>query len=809
MKEDLVFTLKEISEWVKPGSLVDIPALQRGLVWKPRQVELLWDSLLRGFPIGSFMLSDVVDGQSSAKYYLMDGQQRFNAISLGFNNEENANAMLWIDVNPPKDVKNSTRTYWVKATTDAHPWGFHNNDECSFLNTAEKREALIKFGFENKNKYKDVISIHCTWPSCAGSPIPLSFLLSASTDNKDSFANDIQKQFDSFNPPSPSKYKEHVFLNDEEIKYIKETLYDVFKRLMDYKVGCCHLPLDVMKNETEKDRTDQTTLEVLFNRINTGGTKISQDDLNYSAIKAYWPTIKNKNDELAKRYMNPSKLVMLCFRLAALLYKKDGKWVSDFSIKQIRSLAKDEKKREEKKAIEELYKDIDKVLMRIDEWLGVIDSSEDRTPALLRTSIAYNSPDVYLLLMYFARKSFEGKKINIDPAQVKALAFSLHWFGIYKRWAVEEIFKRCYDSISIESFLEGISQSLHGLNGKCYILPVYSPDEVKSWYTNQCSPERNFFRLDNVDTWIDFFNRVFLNGSVEAREMLLYAQRQYINKKFQNYDPARRDLWEDENRPWDLDHIIPRDWIEHQQGKYREFDKIWLNCIGNFAAISYEINRGKGNREEFGEYEEFSEQLLFDKLFETIPKNITHDKEKSALFAQITLERFWKIYGKVYEIIKCLFDQVVLPQNLIDRKQLFTKIMEATGAKAYFATARGKEFEVAREQDWAREWIGVGVVLGDYYACLEWSAVKDENGNPTDVEIGIRKAPSSHITQEKRDVIKELKGMEAYQQETDNGWWYYWQDGSKLINDHENNQEKVQKVIDEIHRIASLLKNKI
>ena len=75
MKEDFVFTLKEISEWVKDGSLVDIPALQRGLVWKPKQVELLWDSLLRGFPIGSFMLSDVGDGQSNAKYYLIQVSQ--------------------------------------------------------------------------------------------------------------------------------------------------------------------------------------------------------------------------------------------------------------------------------------------------------------------------------------------------------------------------------------------------------------------------------------------------------------------------------------------------------------------------------------------------------------------------------------------------------------------------------------------------------------------------------------------------------------------------------------------------------------
>ena len=185
-----------------------------------------------------------------------------------------------------------------------------------------------------------------------------------------------------------------------------------------------------MKNETEEDRTDQTALEVLFNRINTGGTRISQDDLNYSAIKAYWPTIKNKNDELAKSYMNPSKLVMLCFRLAALLNKENEKWVSDYSIKQIRSLAR----LKEKTAIEDLYNDkttgIERVLEKVDEWLGI--NQTDGIPAILRTSIAYKSPDVYLLLMYFAKRSFDND-IAINPAEIKALAFALHWFGNNKK----------------------------------------------------------------------------------------------------------------------------------------------------------------------------------------------------------------------------------------------------------------------------------------------------------------------------------------------------------------------------------------
>ena len=779
-KDDLIFSLKEIADWTKPNSIVEIPALQRGLVWKPRQVELLWDSLLRGFPIGSFMLSDVVDGQSDAKYYLMDGQQRFNAISLGFNNDEKANAMLWIDVNP-SEVKGSTRTYWVKATTDAHPWGFHNNDECTVLDTSEKRDAMSEFGLENMNIYNDKISIQQTWPYFAKCPIPLSIVLSASTENKKDFVRDIKDGFNSFCP---------IHLVDDDV--IK--LYEAFKRLKDYKVGCCHLPLEVMKKETEEDLTDQTTLEVLFNRINTGGTRISQDDLNYSAIKAYWPTIKNKNDELAKSYMNPSKLVMLSFRLAALLKKENEKWVSDYSVKQIRTLAKSN----EKTAIENLYNDkisgIDSILKRIDEWLGV--NQTNGVPAILRTSIACKSPDVYLLLMYFAKRSFIDD-IAIDPAEIKALAFAIHWFGNNKKAVAEDIYKRCKDAINIDSVLEGLSQSFHD----CNILHVYSVEDVKNWYSNQCDcdPKWNFNKMEETDAWIHFFNRIFWYGSSEAREMLLYAQRHYINTHFCNYNPARSDLWEDYNRPWDFDHIIPQDWVNNKRQEYRAFDQIWLNCIGNMAAISYEINRGKGNRDNFEEYENNQKSLLFDQRAKEISSDLTKYKDQSATFASITFKRFISIYDETYKLVGCLFNRINLSNNLVERKQLFIKIIESTGAKAYFATEGGKEFEVVREQDWAREWIGVGVVIGDYYACLEWSAVKDENGNPTNVEIGIRKAPSSHITQERRDIIKDL-GLDAYQQETNNGWWYYWRDGSKLGE---------QEIIDEIQRISSLIKKRL
>jgi hypothetical protein len=397
--------------------------------------------------------------------------------------------------------------------------------------------------------------------------------------------------------------------------------------------------------------------------------------------------------------------------------------------------------------------------------------------------------------MFFAKRSFDYK-VSINPSIIKALAFTLHWFGNNKKAAVEEIYMRCKETIGIDSILEGLSQSLHD----CHILHVYSPKDVEKWYSNQCSPEWNFNKLEGFDAWRHFFDRIFWYGSAEAREMLLFTQRSFINSHFSNYDPARSDLWEDYNRPWDYDHIIPQDWVNNKRREFREFDKIWLNSIGNIAAISFEINRSKSNREDFEEYEKNSDTLLFDKRFSEISSNLAYNEDESAKFAKTTFDRFLKIYTTVFEMIKCLFERVELSPTLIERKQLFTKVIEEMNAKAYFATEGGNEFEVKREQDWARDWIGVGIVLGDYYACLEWEAVKDEDGKPKNIEIGIRKAPTSHVTQERRDVIKDLEGLDAYQQETNNGWWYYWRDGSKL---------KEQEIIDEILRIASLIKDRL
>lgn len=273
MTTDLLFSLKEISLWTLDASIVKIPELQRGLVWKPVQVELLWDSILRGFPIGSFMLSNIPEDYG---FYLIDGQQRFNAISIGFGTVNNPRAILWLDINP-KEVKTSSRTFWIKATTIAHPWGFANNDECSFLSALDRRLALERFGLYGKNIYNDVVDLRNTWPIKASRPIPLQFFLDAPLEDKVTFTKYIidkcgQEKFHclEINP-----------ITEEDTERIS-SFYDVFNRLKGYRIYCDLLTRNVLENETMVANNEEgvTTLETLFTRLNTGGIRITQEELS-------------------------------------------------------------------------------------------------------------------------------------------------------------------------------------------------------------------------------------------------------------------------------------------------------------------------------------------------------------------------------------------------------------------------------------------------------------------------------------------------------------------------------------------------
>ena len=131
-----IYHLEEIAKFNLTNSSSDspitLPEVQRGLVWKAHQVELLWDSILSEYPIGSFM---IVNGE------LYDGQQRVAAITSGFDFDSlyklgSPYSILWLDM---EFQETTSRRYGFRLTTKAHPWGY--NEGVAYM-TSERRDEL-------------------------------------------------------------------------------------------------------------------------------------------------------------------------------------------------------------------------------------------------------------------------------------------------------------------------------------------------------------------------------------------------------------------------------------------------------------------------------------------------------------------------------------------------------------------------------------------------------------------------------------------------------------------------------------------
>lgn len=221
-----ILTLKDVASWspfidlVKADNseiIAGIPSLQRGAVWEPQQIEMLWDSIMRGFPIGSIVIAQRINNQNdklpntlpkdteslpAATHHILDGQQRCNAITWGFidpwNKKLSDDVVLWLDLKPgDRLLKNSTRKYLFRVTTKAHPWGFRHDDQAGNLTTENIRKAMDELEELHLNQEKWPVEIRAdlipkqaidndrvkrpsprlAMPHDAGFPVPVSLLL--------------------------------------------------------------------------------------------------------------------------------------------------------------------------------------------------------------------------------------------------------------------------------------------------------------------------------------------------------------------------------------------------------------------------------------------------------------------------------------------------------------------------------------------------------------------------------------------------------------------------------------------------------
>lgn len=721
-------------------------SIQRGLVWSPKQIGLLWDSILHDIPIGTLLLL-----KNSGEVQVLDGQQRLNAIAVGFVNShrENPDNVIWINFRKDK-------SFTLMVTTISHPWGYYDNEDCTKLKASDQRDAIKEFLGEDVDVWSiyndDVMPLKSTWPFKADLPIPLQVLLQAANNESDNFVECAkilyQKHFS-------NAYNKAV--NQEQLDVALASLEGCIRNALKYEIGATIMTIRSIE-----------TIETLFNRINKGGTPISDDDLAYSTIKAYFKFIKDKDDEVSA-YISPAKLARMTLRIIETDIKKNNNgFANHLSLERIRQKGGD---KEYVRVISDFYDKVPYLLKQVDDTFN-----HSKIPEVLKARIADQSTDLYMLLLYIKYHQFN----EIDDDFLCGLVFYIHWFAR----DISICVNLCHQYLSNhDKKPDAIRLALAHAVNISNLTPLITPDE----FGKMLKIEADDKWTPNLSQWNELWDCVCTN-----KEMLLFFQRGYLNECFQNYKPLNLKMWSEHNTPWDYDHIIPQNWF----GKYSEHNRYarfcrnyWLNNIGNFAAIPFETNRSKSDNSDWVYYKEHNQSLkvniaVVEELSKD-PNSITSEPEVALNFATTTFKRCCEIYRDCY---KNLFGFVSIGEQDLtplakERQKVLEQLNKALrdlgeNSGFYYVTQDASiELPIDANWGWNMPWLSCGKIKGNYYVALAIGF--SESLDQTYYEIGIRRKPGdSSINQDNK---KDWRGSEEYGYITyDNDWYYIEKDITEI-----------------------------
>ncbi|AJA69889.1 Protein of unknown function DUF262 [Myroides sp. A21] len=602
---------------------VKLPPIQRGFVWKTDQMCYLWDSLLRGYPIGSFLASkngDIVE--------LLDGQQRMTTILTGFYNpftDENRNVLslnklpvLWIDLQPTS--KPSDNVYSILICNTSHPWGYKANNPRERISTSKIREFLMRFEIESNNYYQ--LKETQYFPIEANFPIPLSFLLE-SYSSEDTNEQRIE-------------YLKQLLLNLEYTKIDYEEIIDldlILGKLMDAcslanNVFIPELHIDLQKVKlTDEEMIDEDSRDpTLFVRLNQNGTTIDGDELIYSYYKSFFPKAKVLIESFSNGFIYPKMVLNVFSRLAYYLsdvenasyrspftlegFKNAFTKNIDFKSKLLDLLPEEESDYSAAKRLNKL----------INMFKDFEEDNEKRIPNSLIKSFLKDANLVYIFLCFIDKVQTVSTD-NRDECFKKSVSLFIyvHLFSIKKAKIYKPLYEHLvtkYNGEDVNGHIDQVFNELQycyvdehsGRNYESKLFRITNIEEVFNkiiktkfsiyhveFFTKLCDEDDEFRKCfyingEQNDIFIKFIDR--LKGN---REILLLAQRQYINKKFKAFESI--DVLEDTNRPWDYDHIYPKNWVYTNDGDGRAINNIhwlvkeWINSNGNYRALDFSTNR--------------------------------------------------------------------------------------------------------------------------------------------------------------------------------------------------------------------------
>ncbi len=561
----------------------NIPAVQRGLVWHPRQVVELWDSLSKGYPIGSFLAYRQGSGDDLPK--LLDGQQRYNAICMGTGLPEDGVFRKQPRAGQAHGPWRSSQAHlWARLAgehgelafmvcTTCHPWGFQNNGDVlphdeqvkannAFLGRMDGQDVPLRQLFR-----KASLSQGYPWVERSSYvPMPLLFTYT----DVDTLIRHWPGYDDSLDCPRKLIAE---LLKSPRLALIRSTAVPV-------------ITWSLSTTETQQ----RENLEELFTRINKGGTQLSSVDQSYSSLCAYCGAeFKAENEAIAGAdggFLPPERLATL----AAGLIETDTRrqWVPHVAANQIKHwFTGGDKGRK----FLSLYLDEPQAMRSL-----IAGFRRHCRVACIPSSIYLAQREHWLFTMLWVMKSFPTSFEPDGSTSHFALFCMLPQLmvGANATAAFTDFSARFHEALK-ELLPQGdrkpglltlmaLGCAHAALEPRCCMHAYPLPGEAenaKNW-PRTLKPEGS--------RWVDILTKY---TGTAANPLLYYYQKCYMNLLLcqSGFNPGMRAHWETpSNRPWDLDHIIPQQW-------WGAADSAGLrNNIGNMQVLDFAFNRSKGAR---------------------------------------------------------------------------------------------------------------------------------------------------------------------------------------------------------------------
>lgn len=281
-------TISDAIEFIEERRYL-LPAIQRKFVWSSEQIEVLFDSIMRNYPINSFMLWNVTSDNAKNNYKFYEFLKEYRA----YFKDENP----YINTKGYKDFfavidgqQRLTSLYLGLKGTYAYKmprkW-WKDNEECLptrklYLNLTaplpqdDERKMIYNFGFLTDEEYDNLSKTDSLFP------VNDIYLFKSKEDGQDTL----------------EEYIEENGLRDN--RFAKSALRKLRKVIFE----------DKLINYYQEENQDIDTVLDIFIRTNSGGEPLSFSNLLMSITTTYWNRDARKEfDTLVKKVYNSGFII--------------------------------------------------------------------------------------------------------------------------------------------------------------------------------------------------------------------------------------------------------------------------------------------------------------------------------------------------------------------------------------------------------------------------------------------------------------------------------------------------------------------